>query len=205
MLITACNRVSEKSSVQIIKHDSIPRKNKIDYPLKTQLSQLAIKQLKDEKNLTGLIETVQELSHATTGQMLIDAPELRAWVQKVKDSSLVDIFHRPDVKTYLNILWNECLRLEDMKDIPAITEEQIINKSYDIFSLYENFIDKINSVYQIKQWEKQMELDPDFEKVLIESGIIDTTSQKKKNPDKNHLSPPGRKIRVIHKTPLNKK
>ncbi len=141
----------------------------IRYALHTRLTGTARKELGDEKAWEQLSETMQSMAQATTGQVLIEAQEVRFAVQKIRDSLKNSILQRTDVKAYLNILWNNALRLEDMKDIPAVTGEEVKEQAQKILMLYEALVEKINSVSHIRRWEAEMQSNPDFEKVLNDS------------------------------------
>lgn len=50
------------------------------------------------------------------------------------------------------MLHNEALRLQDMADIPSITDEEIKEKVHRILQLYSSLNAKVNSIYSVEKY-----------------------------------------------------
>ncbi len=124
--------------------------------------------------------------HAISGsEALSNAKELSSLAQKMKDSLKIPLLKTPDVLTRINILQNECLRLNDMAEITAITPEEVKYEVHHILDAFSALNAKINAVYTLRHLENELELDPDFTKVLQR----DSLEKKDVKPVINHKKP----------------
>ena len=187
IFFSSCNAKDPIKKTLEASQDSLVYKDvKKQNKLHTKLNLTAKKAVSNWKEYQILNEFIQQYKLISYSEALSNATELSELATHLKDSIALKKLKTPSVKTRLNILQNECLRLKDMEDIPAITPQEVTNKVVDIIAAYAAVNAKFNSVYQINEMENELELDPDFEKILLESAI-DTINPPKpivKNPPK---------------------
>ena len=107
-----------------------------------------------------------------------NSTELKTLIKALKDSLPITELKIPAFKARLNVLENEVLRLYDMSLIPAITPAEV-NKQIDkVFLVYGSLNDKINTFYQKKKFDDDVNLDNFF--------LLDSTNNQR---GKEHQSP----------------
>ncbi len=186
VFLSSCNATSDEKKALETPQDSIVHKDvKKQNKLQTGLNLTAKKEVSNWKEYQILNEFIQQYKLISYSEALSNATELSELATHLKDSVTLKKLKTPSVKTRLNILQNECLRLKDMEDISAITPKEVMSKVADVMAAYAAVNAKFNSVYQINEMENELELDPDFEKILLESAI-DSINPKPivKNPTK---------------------
>ena len=172
LLLGSCKEAPNIDKDLKIRQDSLVYNNvKKHNKLNTDLHLAAQKAVSDWKEYQILNEFIQQYKLISYSEALSNATELSELATHLKDSVRLDKLKTASVKTRLNILQNECFRLKDMENIPAITPQEVTNKVEDIMAAYTAVNAKFNSVYQIDEMKNELELDPDFEKILLESAI----------------------------------
>lgn len=113
-----------------------------------------VKDWKEYKNIETLIN---EYYSITTKDATLKAHELVKLTKQLKDSIRVEEFKRADVKTRLNVLYNNAMRLSDMDSIPKITAQEIENEINTTLQTFSSINSKINNIISTKNLEKELE------------------------------------------------
>lgn len=114
-------------------------------------------------------------------EALSNAKELSGLVTHLKDSIRDEKLNTPPIRARINILHNECLRLNDMVAISAISPQEVIVEVDKILKAFSAFNAKLNSIYAVDELENELELDPDFIKIFKETPdktLLDTDKHK---------------------------
>ncbi len=179
LFFSSCNSTGDIEKTKEVAKDSIVLDDtKYRTKLKVKLNVTASKAVSNWEEYQIITEFIQQYQAISTIGALGNATEISELATHLKDSVIDAKLKTPAFKTRLNILQNECLRLKDMERIPAITTEEVKIKVRDILVAYEAVNAKINSIYQVNDLKNELELDPDFEKILLES-TIDTINPPK--------------------------
>ena len=117
----------------------------------------------------------------SNAEALSNAKELSGLVTHLKDSIRDEKLNIPPLKARINVLHNECMRLNDMAIIPAISPEEVSIEIKKILEAYSAFNAKLNSIYAVNKIETELELDPDFIKILNDT--LNKSSIKINNPN----------------------
>jgi hypothetical protein len=118
---------------------------------------------KNYQNAATILNSFYAISNA---EALSVAKELSGLVNKLKDSIPDEKLRSAAVLTRINILNNECLRLNDMASISSISPQEVAESVKKIAEAYSGFNAKLNSVYAVSALENELELDPDFMNIL---------------------------------------
>ncbi len=142
----------------------------------------------------------------SNAEAMSNAQELTELVTHLKDSIRDKNLMTPPVKARINILHNECLRLNDMTNIPAITPEEVTASVKKILASFSGLNAKLNSHYAITDLESELKLDPDFLEILKDSAKTEeldfslSKPQEKTIPNKtNKTTKPVLKKRQLQK------
>lgn len=127
------------------------------------------KQLKNWKKYWLVDEILTEYYGISKEEALENAKELSELVTHLKDSLTDKRIKSPPLKSRIHVLHNECLRLYDMAEIPAITKEEVQNQISNVLEAFNALNTKLNAVFAVRNLENELELDPDFEKILTDS------------------------------------
>lgn len=109
---------------------------------------------KEYKNIENVIS---EYYSITTKDATFKAHELVKLSQQLKDSIRIEDFKTPDVKTRLNVLYNNAMRLSDMDSIPEIENKEIVNQIINTLHTFSSINSKINNIINKKNLEKELE------------------------------------------------
>lgn len=123
----------------------------------------AIETWKEYQSVDVILTNFYAISNA---EALSNAQELSGLVTTLKDSIRDEKLMTSSVKAHINILHNECLRLNDMANIPAITTEEVHATIKRVLDAYSGLNAKLNSLYSIDELESELKLDPDFLEIL---------------------------------------
>lgn len=74
----------------------------------------------------------------------------------MRDSIRVEILNVKGMRARMNTLYNQALRLQEMKDITAITVPEIKKQTTGLFVLFRMMNTKINAIYEQNQFEKDL-------------------------------------------------
>mgnify|MGYP000202988471 CR=1 FL=1 len=91
----------------------------------------------------------------TKGRALENAKNLSDLVSGMKDSQYPEIIDRDDVIIRMSVLYNHALRLNDMKSIPSISDDEVETEIAKLLAAYSSLNDKINAVFKIEQYERK--------------------------------------------------
>ena len=123
----------------------------------------AVENWKEYQAVDAILTNFYAISNA---EALSNAKELSGVVIKLKDSIRDEKLVTPPVKARINILHNECLRLNDMSNIPAITPEEVKATIQRVLDAFSSLNAKLNSLYSVDELESELRLDPDFLEIL---------------------------------------
>lgn len=158
IFITACNRTKDTNAVSDLK-DSVSSSHRITNILTVPLKPKAALELKNWKEYGEVDKMIKKYKNVSRTEALANGLELSQMVQLMKDSVRVETLKRIDVKARINVLHNETLRLADMANIPAITDDEIKEEVSKIFFLFAALNSKINTIYQSEEIKKTIEVD----------------------------------------------
>ncbi|HIP48322.1 MAG TPA: hypothetical protein EYG92_05075 [Lutibacter sp.] len=181
--------VTQTPSIDTIK--SILKKNK--KIKRIVLKSNTKKELKNWKEYQLVDEILSKFNSISNEEALSNAKELSEFVTHLKDSITDKRLKSPPLKSRINILHNECLRLNDMAEIPAISTEEVSAEIDNIFEAYNAFNAKLNDIFKVRNMENELELDPDFESILNDSSRVPIPEKfvfdsKKKQPKRINRS-----------------
>lgn len=161
------------------------------------------KELNNWKEYQLVDEILSRFNTISNEEALSNAKELSEFVTHLKDSIKDKRLQSPPLKSRINILHNECLRLNDMTSISAITATEVSAEITNIFEAYNALNAKLNAVFEVRNIENQLELDPAFESILNDSSHVpipdkidykDVRRQKRDLKLKKSLSNPLKKV-----------
>lgn len=127
-----------------------------------------IQNWKEYQLVDAIITNFYAISNA---EALSNSQELNSLVTNLRDSIHIEKHKTPAIKARINILQNECLRLEDMSNISAISPEEVTATIKRVLDAFSGLNAKLNAVYTVRDLESELKLDPDFLEILN-----DTTS-----------------------------
>lgn len=114
------------------------------------------------KGYHKVVETLEKLKNNTPNEALNISEELVDNVKLMKDSITVTQLKIRGVRARLNALYNQSLRLKEMKNIPAITIPEVKKQTQGLFVIFRMINRKIDAVY------KQI----DFENELVKENFV---------------------------------
>jgi len=170
LVFVSCETKTKQTDVDIIVKDSIVdtqfNNNK---GLKVKLNSLSEKELSKWKEYNDVTEFIQKYYQISNEEALSNIKELSELATYLKDSIRDKRLKSAPVKSRINVFYNECKRLDDMSNISAIESEEVSTEIRKVLESYASLNTKLNSVYQVRNLENELELDPDFEKILNDS------------------------------------
>lgn len=182
IVISACSKQSKK-------HDTIsPVIDTVKQPDKKNINRIGVslqpntrKEIADWKDYQSVDAILTNYYAISNAEALSNSQELSRLVTNLKDSIRDEKLMKPSVNARINILHNECIRLNDMASIPAITAEEVAESITRILNAYSGLNAKLNSLYAVRELENELELDPDFLKILNDSTENSLWDMKKSN------------------------
>lgn len=112
--------------------------------------------IKDWKGYFKVAKDLDFLKKTTPNEVLSASDELVKDVTLMRDSITVQTLNEKGIKARLNALYNQSLRLKEMKSIPAIKVSEIIDETKGLFSIYRMINHKINALYEQVNFEKDL-------------------------------------------------
>lgn len=112
---------------------------------KVKLHSEAKKVVEDWQEYIAVSEFIPEFYNTSTKQALFNSIEFYKLTSYLKDSTKIEQFTKPSIKTRINVLNNEALRLFDMDSIPSITNKEVIHETENIINAYNALNIKINN------------------------------------------------------------
>jgi len=88
---------------------------------------------------------IPKFYNTSTKEALFNSIEFYKLTSFLKDSTKIERFIKPSVKTRINVLNNEALRLFDMDSITSITNKEIIHETNNIINAFNALNIKINN------------------------------------------------------------
>lgn len=108
------------------------------------------------KGYFKVTEDLKRLKKTTPNEVLNTAEELTKDVELMKDSITVEVLNDRGMRARINTLYNQSLRLQEMKDIPAITVPEIIKQTQGLFAIFRMINTKINAIYEQNDFEREL-------------------------------------------------
>ncbi|MDO3695393.1 hypothetical protein QVZ41_11135 [Wenyingzhuangia sp. chi5] len=115
----------------------------------------------DWKGYFKVTEDLKRLKKTTPNEVLSVAEELVKDVALMRDSITVKVLDERGMRARMNALYNQSLRLQEMKDIPAITVPEITKQTQGLFTIFRMINTKINAIYEQNDFEQEL-LDDNF-------------------------------------------
>lgn len=115
----------------------------------------------DWKGYFKVTKALEGLKETTPNEALNAAEELVKDVELMRDSITVKVLDERGMRARMNVLFNQALRLQEMKDIPAITVDEIIKQTQGLFTIFRMINTKINAIYEQNDFEKEL-IEEDF-------------------------------------------
>lgn len=127
-----------------------------------KLTPYAAKQLDTWKDFKDLSEYLNRFENTSPSNALNNANELKSLMHDLKENFTIDDLKSSAFNARINVLENEILRLVDMSLIPAITPNEVNNQVDKIFLIFSSVNAKINTVYEQKKLNNDINLDDFF-------------------------------------------
>ncbi len=106
-------------------------------------------------------ETLKLMKKNTTNEVLSLSEQLVENVTLMRDSITVKTLDEKGMRARINALYNQALRLQEMKSIPAITIPEVKKQTQGLFVIFRMINRKANAIYRKQDFEKEM-LQEDF-------------------------------------------
>lgn len=148
----------------------------------------AKKSLENWKEYQNIDNFIIKYYNVSILEALNNANELSTLTKELRDTIRIKKLEVKNVIARLNVLHNEALRLNDMADIPSITDEEVKEEVKKILEVFSAVNSKINTIYQAEDLKESLDIDPD----ILKDSIV-----------KKQL--PIRKRPIITRSRLNKK
>ncbi len=152
------------------------------------------KEIKNWKEYQLVDEVITNFYAISKAEALNNSQELSRLVTNLRDSIRNEKHKDPSLKARINILQNECLRLEDMSNIQAITPEEVTASVKRTLEAFSGLNAKLNSLYAVSDLENELILDPDFLKILNDSTNTEdlnfSVSKENETLNKSNLAKP---------------
>lgn len=120
-----------------------------------QLSKESAKELESWAEYQMAKSILDGYTSITKGRALENAKNLSDLVRGMKDSKYPEIIDRDDVIIRLSVLLNHSLRLQDMRAISSISDEEVEAEIRKMLTAYSSLNDKINAVIKIEDYERK--------------------------------------------------
>lgn len=112
---------------------------------KISLHSEASKIVENWQEYQSVKEFIPKFYNTSTKDVLLNSNHFFELTSLLKDSIRVKSFKNPSMKTRLNVLHNQSLRLFDMDSIPSITNKEIIQETNNIVNAFNALNIKINN------------------------------------------------------------
>lgn len=106
-------------------------------------------------------QRLESLKTTTPNEVLNISEDFIKEVKLMRDSITVKSLNIKGMKSRINALYNQSLRLQEMKTIPAITVEEVRKQTEGLFVIVRLIDAKINAIYEQKKFENEL-LEEDF-------------------------------------------
>lgn len=106
--------------------------------------------------------SLEKFRKTTPNEVLDGAKDLVKDVKLMRDSITVPVLKERGMNARINALYNQSLRLQEMKDIPAITVPEVAKQTEGLFSIFRMINHKINAIYDQRNFERDLVKDDFF-------------------------------------------
>lgn len=159
VLIFSCGP-REKSNEAAMQRDSIAlAPTRIVNSIGVTLIPKARKELESWQEYSDMDDYISRYYSTTVMEALSNAEELAQLTQYLRDSIRIEKLKLDNVIARLNVLNNEALRLSDMANIPAISNDEVKEEVAKILELYSAVNAKINTIYSSEALQESLEVD----------------------------------------------
>ncbi len=101
-------------------------------------------------------KSLEKIKRTTPNEILVVSKDLVKEIKVMRDSISVISLRERGMRARINALYNQSLRLQEMKNIPAITVPKIVKQAKGLFSIFRMINHKINAIYEQKNFEKEL-------------------------------------------------
>ena len=164
-----------------------------NHSISSKVDSVYLKNINPWKEYNAFNDFIKRYEKISPYESFDNINELKELTIALEDSLNIPHLKTPAFKSRLHVLENEVLRLDDMEGIPALTSSEINSQIDKIFLIFSSVNSKINTVYNQKKFESELNIEDLFtmdKKELIE---IDKPSKKKK-PEEKKKKPKKRNI-----------
>ncbi|MDO6738340.1 hypothetical protein [Wenyingzhuangia sp. 2_MG-2023] len=165
-LLIACQESKEKSSEEVVVNDDRkyfnPKDEFIQFDTLVTEGTVYKDSISSWKGYQKVKETLEKLKKNTPNDVLNISDELVGNVVLMRDSITVDLLKIKGMRARIHTLYNQSLRLQEMKDIPAITVPEIKKQTQGLFVIFRMINRKITAIYQQVDFENELENDEFF-------------------------------------------
>ncbi|TYQ00091.1 hypothetical protein C7447_101700 [Tenacibaculum adriaticum] len=188
-----------KKSIQTAKKETVKSDKSIIVKHKTYaiLKDASIKKTQNWVAYKNFNEFLKRFETTSPNEAFSNVTELKELTKALKDSIIIEDFKTPAFNARLNVLENEILRLSDMSIIPAIKGDEVNNQIDKIFLVFGSLNDKINTIYDQKNFDKEIDLNNFFK--------LDTIGESIKREEKEKIKSIPKKEKVFKDQPLEVK
>lgn len=139
------------------------------------LNKIALQELKDWTYYNAINNFIKRFENISPDETLSNALELKDLVKDLKENIVIEALNTSAFRARLNVLENEVLRLADMTYIPAISANEVNAQVDKIILVFGSLNAKINTVYDNKRFNNEIDLDSFFK---LDSNEVDTNKIK---------------------------
>jgi hypothetical protein len=171
--IFSCKKEQDQSKLkeEVTPLLSIPQK----YTTIKEIKPSYKKDIQDWKELYAVNEFLGRFKKVSANEVLSNAFELQELVEHLKDSVKPSLFNDPSFKTRINILYNETLRLSDMRNIPAIKATEVHKQTEKTIDAFSAINAKINTILSKKRFEDAIDIDVKY--IGLDTTKIDSVTR----------------------------
>lgn len=184
-LLFSVSFLSCKKTTQVVT-DTVQKNNKntvSNHSTSSKIDSIYLKNLEPWKEYNIFNNFIKRYEKISPNESFDNIDELKELTIALEDSLNIPHLKTPAFKSRLHVLENEVLRLDDMEKITALTSSEINLQIDKIFLIFSSINSKINTVYNQKKFESELNIEDLFtmdKKELIE---VDKPSKKKKPED----------------------
>ena len=158
VLSVSCKQKEAEANDQVIDSLTVSN-NKIISSIGETLLPDAKKALAEWEEYQNVDAIMLKYYSISVQEALTNARELAELVTIMKDSIRVPELDAKNVLARIHVLENQTLRLADMSNIPAISDEEVKEEIQKILEVYDAFNSKINTIYSTSALQEALEID----------------------------------------------
>ncbi len=181
MSFLSCKKTTQVVTETVQQND----KNTVsNHSISSKVDSVYLKNINPWKEYNSFNDFIKRYEKISPYESFDNINELKELTIALEDSLNIPHLKTPAFKSRLHVLENEVLRLDDMEGISALTSSEINSQIDKIFLIFSSVNSKINTVYNQKKFESELNIEDLFtmdKKELIE---IDKPSKMKKPQEK---------------------